>query len=262
LALDALDTDPQRFISYVIAALAERFPNFGARTRSVLTNLTSFDSGLEPVLVTLVNEIHDEIAEHFVLVLDDFHFLDEASVIQSFITRFARLMHENCHLILCSRTLPELPDLPLLVARDEVGGLDFADLAFRAEEIQALLAQNQELNLSDDEARRLEEATEGWITGIQFADVNSLRAGRSPFHTTRVMGVSVFDYLGSRCSISCHMTCRLISYAPRCWMNLTLSCARQSLLRCTPSTGTTRSCWVLCATRTSSPCRWVPTGSG
>ena len=196
LALDPLDKDLQRFISYLIAALAERFPNFGARSRSVLNSLTSFDSGLEPLLVTLVNEIHDEIAEHFVLVLDDFHFMDEAPTVQSFVNRFVRLMDENCHLILSSRTLPDLPDLPLLVAHDEVGGLDFADLAFRTEEIQALLAQNQEMDLSDEEARRLEEATEGWITGIQFADLSSLRAGQNPFHATRVVGVSVFDYLG------------------------------------------------------------------
>ena len=198
LALDDLDRDPQRFFSYLIGALAERFPNFGARARSVVNGLTSFESGFEAVLVTLVNEIHDEIAEHFVLVLDDFHYLDDASPVRSFVTRFARLMDENVHLILSSRTLPELPDLPLLVARDEVGGLDFSDLAFRSEEIQALLAQNQQLDLSNEHAQRLAEATEGWITGIQFADLDSLRSGRNPFHTTRVMGVSVFDYLGQQ----------------------------------------------------------------
>ena len=107
-------------------------------------------------------------------------------------------MDENCHVVLSSRTLPALPDLPLLVAHDEVGGLDFADLAFSIDEIQALLAQNQALHLSDDEARRLVEATEGWITGIEFADVAALREGRNPFHATRVVGVSVFDYLGQQ----------------------------------------------------------------
>jgi ATP/maltotriose-dependent transcriptional regulator MalT/DNA-binding SARP family transcriptional activator len=198
LALDHLDRDPQRFIGYLIAALCERFPNFGGRARWALSGLTGLESGLEPLLVTLVNEIHDEIAEHFVLVLDDFHLMDEAAPIQAFINRFVRLMDENCHLILSSRTLPELTDLPLLVARDEVGGLDFADLAFRTDEIQALLTQNEATSLSNDEAQRLAQATEGWITGIQFADVGALRAGRDPFKATRVIGVNVFDYLGQQ----------------------------------------------------------------
>jgi LuxR family maltose regulon positive regulatory protein len=196
LTLDPLDRDPQRFVAYLVAALAERFPQFGGRSRSVLNSLTNFEDGTEPLLVTLVNEIHDEVPEHFVLVLDDFHLLDDAPNIQAFINRFVRLMGENCHLVLASRTLPELADIPLLVARDEVGGLDFSDLAFRPEEIQALIAQNQQVGLSDADASKLVEATEGWITGIQFADLNRMRAGESPFREPRAVGVSVFDYLG------------------------------------------------------------------
>ena len=92
LGLDALDHDPQRFISYLIAAIAERFPHFGGRARSVLSGLRSFEDGQEFLLVTLVNEIHDEIPEHFVLVLDDFQFLDAVQPIQAFINRFVQLM--------------------------------------------------------------------------------------------------------------------------------------------------------------------------
>jgi ATP/maltotriose-dependent transcriptional regulator MalT/DNA-binding SARP family transcriptional activator len=198
LALDPLDRDPQRFVAYLIAALAERFPHFGSRARAALNGLTGFEDGAEPLLVTLVNEMHDDIGEHFVLVLDDFHFLDEAGPVSSFINRFVRLVDENCHLIFSSRTLPELPEIPLLVARDDVGGLDFSDLAFQPDEIQALLAQNQQIELSDEEALKLTAATEGWITGIQFADLKQLRSGESPFRTPHAVGVSVFDFLGQQ----------------------------------------------------------------
>jgi LuxR family maltose regulon positive regulatory protein len=198
LALDPLDSDPQRFISYLIAAVAERFPQFGIRSRTVLNGLTSFETGLEPLLVTLVNELHDEIPEHFALVLDDFHFVDGARPIQAFINRFVQLMDENCHIVLSSRTLPELADLPVMVARDDVGGLDFSDLAFRPDEIQALLAQNDHIHLSDEDAARLAAATEGWIAGIQFANLDLVRSGQNPFGGTRAVGVSVFDYLGQQ----------------------------------------------------------------
>ncbi len=196
LALDALDRDPQRFIAYMIAALKERFPGFGRRSLAALNGLTSLEQGMEPLLVTLVNEVHDDITEHFALVLDDFHYMDEAQAVYAFVNRFVQLMDENCHLILSSRTLPELQDIPLLVARDEVGGLDFSDLSFQPEEIQGLLAQNQHIHLSEADAQRLAQETEGWITGLQFADVKHLQAGAGAFPARSATGVSLFDYLG------------------------------------------------------------------
>src|SRR5512143_1966195 len=39
LSLDPLDRDPQRFISYMVAALAERFPGIQAPMQSLLNNL-------------------------------------------------------------------------------------------------------------------------------------------------------------------------------------------------------------------------------
>ncbi len=198
LALDPLDREPQQFIAYFIAALTERFPQFGNRSRSALNALTSFEEGMERLLVTLINEIYDDIHEHFALVLDDFHLLDDVQPIQYFVNRFVQLAGENTHLILSSRTLPELTDIPLLVAREQVGGLDFSDLAFRPEEIQALLAQNQQIHLSDEDARQLADATEGWITGLQFADLEQVRSGASSFRSMHTVGVSVSDYLGQQ----------------------------------------------------------------
>jgi LuxR family maltose regulon positive regulatory protein len=197
LSLDPLDREPQRFIAYFIAALTERFPQFGNRSRSMLNTMTNLEKQMEPLLVTLVNEIYDNIHEHFVVVVDDFHLLDEVQAIQYFVNRFAQLVGENCHLILSSRSLPDLQDLTLLVAREQVGGLDFSDLTFRPDEIQALLAQNQQIHLSDADAKKLVEATEGWITGLQFTDKNQLHRG-SNFHPPHGVGVSVFDYLGEQ----------------------------------------------------------------
>lgn len=198
LAIDPLDREPQRFIAYFIAALTERFPKFGNRSHSMLNTMTNLKTGMEPLLVTLVNEIYDDIHEHFILVLDDFHLLDDVDPIKYFINRFTQLVGENCHLILSSRSLPELPDLTLLVAREQVGGLDFSDLTFTPQEIQALLAQNQQIHLSDEDAQKLVEATEGWITGLQFTDLNQAQYGELNFQPSHAVGINVFDYLGEQ----------------------------------------------------------------
>jgi LuxR family maltose regulon positive regulatory protein len=198
LALDPLDREPQRFIAGLIASLGECFKGFGKRSLSLLSNMTSLEDGMERVLVTLVNEIYDEIHEHFVLVLDDFHLVDEAAPILYFVNRFIQLVGESCHVALASRTLPELQEIPLLVAREDVGGLDFSDLSFQPDEIQALLAQNRQIRLSEEDARKLVDSTEGWITGLQFTDLSALATEGQALPSPQKVGVTVFDYLGQQ----------------------------------------------------------------
>ena len=138
LSLDALDQDPQRFIAYLIASLAERFPNFGKRSSSVLRSVTSFEQDSERLLSSLVNELEDRIDEHFVLVVDDYQFVDSIQPIRDLFSRFISQSGENCHVILATRRLPSLPNIAQMVARQQVSGFDLEELAFRPDEIRAL----------------------------------------------------------------------------------------------------------------------------
>src|SRR6185503_8682725 len=187
LSLDLLDRDPQRFLAYLIASLAERFPGVGETSRLQLRRLKSIEQDAESLLVTLTNEIYDQIEEDFLLIIDDFHLLDDFPIISTLVNSFLELVMENCHVLLSSRTLPNLDDVTLMVAREQVAGLNHVELAFVPREVQALYAQNYHEHLSEEAATELIDQTSGWITGMVL------------FHSpgmTRVSGVDMFAYLG------------------------------------------------------------------
>jgi LuxR family transcriptional regulator, maltose regulon positive regulatory protein len=187
LSLDLLDRDPQRFLAYLIASLAERFPRVGETSRVQLHQLRSIEEDAENILVTLTNELYEHAENDFLLIIDDFHLLDEAPVISTLLNRFLQLVDENCHLLLSSRTLPELDDVTLMVAREQVAGLSHVDLEFIPREVQALYAQNHHQHLSDEMASEFVKQTGGWITGMVLSNMPGV---------ARVSGVDTFSYLG------------------------------------------------------------------
>jgi ATP/maltotriose-dependent transcriptional regulator MalT/two-component SAPR family response regulator len=195
LSLDALDQDLQRFIAYFIAAIAQAFPKFGRQSKAALGSVASLEDDAERLLVTLVNEIFEQVPEHFLLVLDDYQFVNDAPAIRAFVNRFAQLVGENCHLTLSSRKIVALPDAILMIARDQVGGLGPLELAFTAPEIQALFAQNYHQNITPEEAEELVQQTEGWITGLQLSNRAMAENIADRLRAARAAGVGLFDYL-------------------------------------------------------------------
>ncbi|HMB24707.1 MAG TPA: tetratricopeptide repeat protein [Anaerolineales bacterium] len=169
-SLDALDQDPQRFLRYLIAAVAERFPSFGRDSLAALESMASIEQDEERLLITITNEINAQINEHFILILDDYHLVSTIPFINHVISRFLQLTGEHVHVILSTRSLPNLPDVPLMIARNQVGGLSFEELSFCSEEIQQLFKQNNGIQLSQQDAQTLVKETEGWIAAIHLTN--------------------------------------------------------------------------------------------
>ena len=194
LSLDTLDRDPQRFLAYFISTITKRFPQFGNQSLSALNRLTSLAQGIERFIINLVNEIYERIDEHFVLVLDDYHFVDTVPEIREFIGSFVQQVSENCHLVLSSRRLPVLTDMTLLVAREQVGGFDLEKLSFSSDEIRALFEKNYKVKLSNEEVENLFIQTEGWITGLHLSQNKSTRNIPGLGSAARMMGIGLAEY--------------------------------------------------------------------
>ncbi len=198
-ALDALDRDPRRFAAHFIAAIASQVPDFGRRTLAYLTGLPPGGT-LDPEILSthIVNELIELQKGDLLLILDDFHHIDEISEVVDFVNQFVLDMPEKLHLVAASRSLPSLPDLPLMVGRMQIAGLSFDELRFRPGEIQDLLIQSYQIELSDQDAHALANAAEGWITGLMLTAQNRWHQAMDQLRIARLSGIGLYQYLAQQ----------------------------------------------------------------
>jgi len=194
-SLDSLDADAQRFIAHFLTSIASHYPAFGDASFAALQNINQDKLDLDAVVNAIINDCYENITENFVFVLDDYHLVRDSKPIESFVNRITQEMPDNFHLIIASRTLLTLPDLSLLVARSQVGGLSFEELAFMPDEIKQLMVTNYHQELTEDSIQLLANQTEGWITGLLLTAQLSNEGTDERMRLERVSGVGLYEYL-------------------------------------------------------------------
>ena len=197
-ALDPLDQDLKRFLTHFIAAIRNHFPQFGAHSLSLVNNINQSETDFSRLVRTFVNDAYRHIEEHFAIVLDDYHLIDQSHPINVFLSQFGQEVDENCHLVIASRTLLDLPDLPLMVGRSQVKGLSFEELAFQPHEIQRLMKKNYQQEISKEQAEKLVSETEGWITGLLLSAETMMDELDDRSRATRATGINLYDYLAEQ----------------------------------------------------------------
>src|SRR4051794_5107005 len=164
LSLDEADSDPTRFLTYLVAALQTIAPALGVGLLQALQSPQP--PPVESVLTALLNEMAT-VPNQCVLVLDDYHVVDAVGVDSALTFLLEHLPHQM-HLVITTREDPQLP-LARLRARAQLTELRAADLRFTASEAAAFLTAVMGLGLSEVDIATLEERTEGWIAGLQLA---------------------------------------------------------------------------------------------
>lgn len=193
--LDERDSDPRVFLEYLIASIARTFPGFGRRIKSILKSAGSSLPDWGTVAGALVNDMVEEIGGYFVIVLDDYHSIDEESEVHALLDTLLHYLPEHCHILLASRTLPPLT-LTRMAARQEVDGLGIEELRFTPTEIQQLMKQNYDLDLPDEQAEELTRELDGWIAGLLLTR-HTLWKGLFAGMIRTQGEAQVFDYLAT-----------------------------------------------------------------
>ncbi len=163
LNIDSDDNDPYRFFGYLVGAMQTLEPGLGEEALDIIQSTKG--GGVEVGITLLINEI-SAISKEMVLVLDDFHALEDPVILQRSSFYLKHLPH-NFHLVIASRSEPEL-DLMSLRAKGKVVELGANDLRFTREEVALYIDKAMGLQLSSEAVKALEKRTDGWITGLQL----------------------------------------------------------------------------------------------
>ena len=161
LSLDKSDSDPERFLRYVVAAIQTAVPDFGSRMEPALSS--PHFPPLEYLADMIVSDL-TELEKPLVIVFDDYHTIVSDEV-QKIIGQVVQHLPENIHLVISTRMDP-----PWSMARWRLqrwlNELRAADLSFTPEETRTFFRNS---TLTAEAIDILQKRSEGWIAGLQLA---------------------------------------------------------------------------------------------
>lgn len=175
LSLDEGENDLARFLTYLITALQMIDSSIGQQAQTVFQSQQQLL--VDPILLMLVNDITqltdpllEESNKDFVLILDDYHVIEEPSIHQA-IDFLLEHQPPQLHLVILTRIDPPLP-LSRLRARNQIVEIRGSNLHFSEKEVETFLNEIMNLDLTQEEIALLETRTEGWIAGLQLAAIS------------------------------------------------------------------------------------------
>lgn len=167
LSLDSEDNDPNRFLSYLCAALDSTQEGIANTARTLLESVQMISP--QTVVTVLLKDL-EAAAEPVVLVLDDYQFITNPSIHDS-LAYFLERAGQNLHLVVASRVDPSLP-LARLRIEDDLLEMRTDDLRFTLDESADFFSQVMRLDISPEDIQALVTRTEGWVVGLQMAAIS------------------------------------------------------------------------------------------
>lgn len=171
-SLDESDNQPERFASYLIAAVQQATQHHCVKSE-VLAQKHQY-----PNLSTLFSQLFVELSElqqKLYLVIDDYHLIVNPEIHEA-MRFFLRHQPPNLTLIILSRNLPSLGIANLRV-REQLLEIHSQQMAFNTQETQQFFTTRLGVVLEQKEYDKLCEEVAGWPTALQLL---ALSAKQSP----------------------------------------------------------------------------------
>jgi LuxR family maltose regulon positive regulatory protein len=164
LSLDEVDSEVRVFLTYLVAAVNTVFPDACAETAVQLLEETL--PPLPALAGCLCNDL-DALEEPFVLVLDDYHHINETAV-HDLLNQLLKHPPRSLQLLVISRRDPPFL-LGALRAHSKVTEVRARDLMFTHAETRAFLDQATDRTFSSAAIAHLHQTNEGWVAGLRLA---------------------------------------------------------------------------------------------
>jgi len=174
--LDTSDREWVTFVNYLIAAGRQVVPGFAPETAEMLRRGAEYGMSREVIVRSLIAEFAVLGTEPTLLILDDFHLVDDSDEVKEIVARLLAQAPPALTLLLASRRQPAL-HLGRLRAQGAVSQLFTDDLRFLPHETKALFAETFGLPLDTELLQEIDAKTEGWGASLQLL-YSSIRTRR------------------------------------------------------------------------------------
>lgn len=164
------DSDPARFWAFLVASIGEVVPS----SEGSLRQLVSSSDRDEQALISAIVNVLVELPEPLVVVIDDYHLIDHASVHRG-VERLIDLCPPTVTIVVSSRVDPPFR-LGRLRVRGQMAELRGEDFRFGAAEAPGLLRHHDDQILDERLVERLCRRTEGWAAGLVLAGLSLQRS--------------------------------------------------------------------------------------
>jgi len=196
--IDESDRDWITFLRYLVAAGRAQEPAFGSRTAELVADIAATGLTMEGIVDVFVRELQGLTEPRTVLILDDYHLVEDVPDIRTVMRRLVRGLPPGLTLVISGRRTPRLP-LARLRTHGELAQLTTDDLRFSPEETDRLFRESYRRPLAPDVVEALCHRTEGWAASLQLVEA-ATRERTAAETRTFINGLSgekahLYDYL-------------------------------------------------------------------